>query len=76
MGEAVAEVWRRSPQHLKILYFFGKNSFNLGLFCEKLMQLKRGIEINSAKTCLYYQHKRAMWKVAIARISVLIFTTW
>ena len=46
-------VWGRSPQRSKILSVFGKNNLILSLFWLKLMLLKRGIEISSAKTWLY-----------------------
>ena len=42
-------VWGRSPQRSKILHFFCKNNFILGLFWLKKMLLKRGLEIRSAK---------------------------
>ena len=38
----------RSPQRSKILHFFCKNNFILGLFYFKKMLLKRGLEIGSA----------------------------
>ena len=44
---------RQSSQRWKIVYVFGKNNLSLGLFWSKLMLLKRGIEISSAKTLLY-----------------------
>ena len=40
------------------------------------MVLKHGIEISSAKARLYYLHKWAKWEVAIARISLFLFTSW
>ena len=40
-------VWGRSPQRLKILHFFKKNKLVLGLYWEKIMLLKHGIEIGS-----------------------------
>ena len=39
---------------------------------KKLMQLKRSIEISSAKTWIYKLHKWGIWEVAIVRISVVL----
>ena len=42
------------------------------------MLLKRSIEISSSKTSLNWMHKwaMAMWEVANAKISVILFTSF